>query len=401
MFYLEKALNMDKKNGVFRDMSRIDLTQWVLLWAITGGRYIETIGLLFVLLKYKWYNIRIGLFISIILFLHVGIMCLLDGYAINKSVQQILLIFIYILGYSTFFKRAFTDVETLFSKYRFICGFVSVFGIVQFLYALLFGVDIFAFLASEPTIRAHSYLQEPAYLANFLTPCVLVYLASPQIIKNNKINFTLVLLTYFLTLATIAYVTIFLYLIYRLFISRYRVKFILFLVIAIAIGSNISIEKSVHDNDDYLGTMQTKVEETSSAMDYFDPIFFESLNLSSYSTLTNLWVAFHAPYRLTGTGIGTHAQNYFRTYKSNHMAYGLNSDEAYSLFSRILSEFGYIGIVLLFLFIIKLFNKSNIYNIACFFYIIALCIRGGHYTVYGFFMFSILYYLTSKKGQYR
>ena len=377
MFYLEKALNMDKKNGVFRDMSRIDLTQWVLLWAITGGRYIETIGLLFVLLKYKWYNIRIGLFISIILFLHVGIMCLLDGYAINKSVQQILLIFIYILGYSTFFKRAFTDVETLFSKYRFICGFVSVFGIVQFLYALLFGVDIFAFLASEPTIRAHSYLQEPAYLANFLTPCVLVYLASPQIIKNNKINFTLVLLTYFLTLATIAYVTIFLYLIYRLFISRYRVKFILFLVIAIAIGSNISIEKSVHDNDDYLGTMQTKVEETSSAMDYFDPIFFESLNLSSYSTLTNLWVAFHAPYRLTGTGIGTHAQNYFRTYKSNHMAYGLNSDEAYSLFSRILSEFGYIGIVLLFLFIIKLFNKSNIYNIACFFYIIALCIRGG------------------------
>lgn len=377
LFYLEKALNMDKKNGVFRDMSRIDLTQWVLLWAITGGRYIETIGLLFVLLKYKWYNIRIGLFISIILFLHVGIMCLLDGYAINKSVQQILLIFIYILGYSTFFKRAFTDVETLFSKYRFICGFVSVFGIVQFLYALLFGVDIFAFLASEPTIRAHSYLQEPAYLANFLTPCVLVYLASPQIIKNNKINFTLVLLTYFLTLATIAYVTIFLYLIYRLFISRYRVKFILFLVIAIAIGSNISIEKSVHDNDDYLGTMQTKVEETSSAMDYFDPIFFESLNLSSYSTLTNLWVAFHAPYRLTGTGIGTHAQNYFRTYKSNHMAYGLNSDEAYSLFSRILSEFGYIGIVLLFLFIIKLFNKSNIYNIACFFYIIALCIRGG------------------------
>lgn len=382
-------------------MSRIDLTQWVLLWAITGGRYIETIGLLFVLLKYKWYNIRIGLFISIILFLHVGIMCLLDGYAINKSVQQILLIFIYILGYSTFFKRAFTDVETLFSKYRFICGFVSVFGIVQFLYALLFGVDIFAFLASEPTIRAHSYLQEPAFLANFLTPCVLVYLANPQIIKNNKINFTLVLLTYFLTLATIAYVTIFLYLIYRLFISRYRVKFILFLVMAIAIGSNISIEKSVHDNDDYFGTMQTKVEETSSAMDYFDPIFFESLNLSSYSTLTNLWVAFHAPYRLTGTGIGTHAQNYFRTYKSNHMAYGLNSDEAYSLFSRILSEFGYIGIVLLFLFIIKLFNKSNIYNIACFFYIIALCIRGGHYTVYGFFMFSILYYLTSKKGQYR
>lgn len=384
-----------------RNINRIDVTQWVLLWAITGGRYVETIGLLFVLSKYKWYNIRIGLIVSMVLFLHVGFMCLLDGYEIDKSILQIILIFVYILGYSTFFKRSFTDVETLFSKYRFICGFVSVLGIVQFLYALLVGVDIFGFLASEPTTRAHSYLQEPAFLANFLTPCVIVYLSNPQIIKNNKINFGLVLLAFFLTLATIAYVTVSLYIIYRLFMSRYRILFILLLVMGVVLVGYMSVEINVNENEGYIGVMQTKIEDTSSAVDYFDPIFFESLNLSSYSTLTNLWVAIHAPYRLVGTGIGTHSQNYFRTYKSNHMAYGLNSDDAYSLFSRILSEFGYEGIVLLIIFILKNFNKTNMYNIACFFYILALCIRGGHYTVYGFFMFSILYYLTSKKSQYR
>lgn len=389
----------NRKTGVL-SFDRNDLTQWVLLLCITGGRYVESVGLIYILTKYRWFNIRVAFGVAVFLFVHAGVMCLMDGYNMAKPLQQTLLMFLYILGYSTFFRSAVPDLNALFRKYQSVCGVVSLIGIMQFTIALATGTDIFGFLASEPTVRAHSYLQEPAFLANFLTPCVLLYLMNHQLIKKNKRNFIIVFTAYFLTLATIAYVTIVLFIIYKIFKSRYRILMVALFVLAIALGGYMSYIESNNEREGYVGTMQTKVEDTASAIDYFDPVFFEGLNLSSYSTLTNLWVALHAPYRIFGTGIGTHAQNYFNTYKSDFSAYGLNSDEAYSLFSRILSEFGYIGIFLLLLFMLKYRNKQNFYNTACLFYIVALCIRGGHYTVYGFFLFTIIYYLTSNKGKF-
>jgi len=97
-----------------------------------------------------------------------------------------------------------------------------------------------------------------------------------------------------------------------------------------------------------------------------------------------------------GTGIGTHQQNYETSYKSNYINYGLNEEDAYSLFARLLSEFGYIGLCLYILFVAKFFNKSNIFSFCFLNFIICYFIKGGHYTLYCAALFHVLYYKCHK-----
>ena len=157
-------------------------------------------------------------------------------------------------------------------------------------------------------------------------------------------------------------------------------------------GSNSQIKADTNQLDASL----IKISDTFTAFKNVDPGMFEVLNLSSYATLSNLWVSFNAPNRIIGTGIGTHSESYSRIYKSDFSHYGLNQHDAYSILIRVFSEFGFIGISILFLFLYRLFNRLNIINISILPYLLAHLIRGGHYTINGMFFFCMLYYLTSK-----
>ena len=139
------------------------------------------------------------------------------------------------------------------------------------------------------------------------------------------------------------------------------------------------------------------VEHSLIGLNLNDVDELEKLNISSYALLSNLYVATISPSRFLGTGLGTHEQNYNLSYRSSFYEYGLNKKDAYSILIRIFSEFGYIGIILLFLFLIKYFNMKNPINIACLFTIIQYMIRGGHYTLYGTVFIFFLYFYSSKK----
>ena len=123
-----------------------------------------------------------------------------------------------------------------------------------------------------------------------------------------------------------------------------------------------------------------------------DPDVFETLNMSSYATMVNVWVALNAPNRIMGTGLGTHELNYYREYKSDYIFYGLNAQDGYSLLNRLYSEFGVLGLILCLWVIYRNYNLNNIINISVFFLILTLLIRGGHYVRYGFIFWAFLYY---------
>ena len=58
-----------------------------------------------------------------------------------------------------------------------------------------------------------------------------------------------------------------------------------------------------------------KLQDTYEGFIAMDPDVFETLNMSSYATMVNVWVALNAPNRIMGTGLGTHELNYYREYK--------------------------------------------------------------------------------------
>lgn len=290
---------------------------------------------------------------------------------------------------------------------------ICVLGLIQFIVCFFTMIDIFPFsldgytqrLPGGRIMRIHSILNEAGNLGTCLTPIIAYILFDKKFFKANKGKSIIIIITHLLTFATVSYVLLALLLFVKMYMKVRSLKYILIAATITIIpffinslnASVDSIEKDSH-NSGFFSMMRQKIIETSIFFELKDPQAFEALNASSYATLTNLWVAANAPCRLTGTGLGTHQENYRELYSNEkYPFYGLNSEDGYSLFVRILSEFGILGIILYYIFVIKNFNFKNIVNFSIFFLLIALWIRGGHYTFYGTVFFHLIYYYTSKK----
>ena len=271
---------------------------------------------------------------------------------------------------------------------------------------VILNIDPFYFATLKETyetnsimhIRLHAYFGEPGPFAMFLLPYITYGFFTMKYKGVKKSRFFFVAFVFSLTFSAMGYLMLFLILLYKWCKSKSVLKIfaisggLVLLNIVISNGSNSQIKADTNQLDASL----IKISDTFTAFKNVDPGMFEVLNLSSYATLSNLWVSFNAPNRIIGTGIGTHSESYSRIYKSDFSHYGLNQHDAYSILIRVFSEFGFIGISILFLFLYRLFNRLNIINISILPYLLAHLIRGGHYTINGMFFFCMLYYLTSK-----
>ena len=207
-------------------------------------------------------------------------------------------------------------------------------------------------------------------------------------------------MAFILTYSSLAFLGIGIALIFKFYNFLKRIKILFYILFGFVVYSLLTINPNVQgvDNDatEYEKAMY-KIQETyltieSLTSENVSPYSFEGLNESTYASLTNYWIAFNAPCRFFGTGIGTHQQNYESLYQSSYYSYGLNEDDAYSLFARILSEFGYLGLIIYLLFVYKRFNKRNILSFCFLNFIICYLIKGGHYTLNGVVLFHFLYY---------
>lgn len=392
---------------------RLPLKNFIINLTILGIFLPKYIELIFILLSSVTiisktnlkYAPSLKLYKAFLLVLLISVVSIITlNYHLSKLSQQFFLLITFFICYSFIFNFLKDDIENLFNKYIKMAFFISILGIIQFLVYFLTRIDIFYFTSDsvneyfQNIIRISSILFEPAYLAGILLPALVYYIYSKPLnrIYYKKYYFVIILVAFLLTYSSIGYLILIIALLWR--IINFRNKLIkLFFVFCL---SSILMLPTLRMNN-----LQSKenrfsmmVIETFSGLKNISPENFEKNNLSTYAIVSNIYVALNAPSRIIGTGLGTHEQNYSRVYISDFQYHGLNSKEAYSLFTRIFSEFGFVGLLTLFFFLIKYYNKHNLINTSAFFLIILLLLRGGHYTIYGVIFFFFLYYYTGRES---
>lgn len=390
-------------------MTRISyqsLCQWLVIIGAFLERWYEIAILLLVnviiitIAKTFYINKVINITAILIVFWSIISITIL-GYGYNKFVQQFILLYVVTACYYNFFYYIQFNIEALFEKYIKYIYILSLVGLFQFIVFVLSGINVTDFLYQKGStevasgiIRITSILREPSQFSCALTPAIVYILFVGSKRQLSIYKKVVLFLTVILTFSTITYCVLVIALIYKYFIYYNNISIrltavcILFFLIINGIFTDITTKSS----DSVFAEIVVKLDDSISGIKDIEPQSFELLNLSSYATLSNIWVALNAPLRITGTGLGTHYQNYYSTYISNFQYYGQNADEAYSLATRLYSEFGLLGFLLIMLLLMRNFNKNSAINIAVAFLILSQLIRGGHYMRYGLVMYFFIYY---------
>lgn len=375
---------------------------YLLLALIPFGVIGETLAVLLVLCIFRWNNVIPACALGILFLTHYLLTGVWYEYPLMKTLQQIFLIMLYFIAYSTLYKRGMSDIESIWVKYLKVCVLFAGIAWIQLFVYWVTGIDALLwpgrnFTGNGAFLRLHAYFEEPAYYATFLTPYVAYYLLDAEHLKQDRFKFLVVFLSYLLTFSSIGVVCVFMILMYKLYNSRYKVLLLFLLVLPIIFLSVKALESNdTYENDQsQMEQSIAKISETITAFSNLSPGEFELLNYSTYATVSNIWVAINAPNRMFGNGIGSHVHSYETIYTSDFEMYGLNKADAFSLFTRVFSEFGFFGLLGVFVFLVVFMNRQNNMNLASMFFIIACLIRGGHYTLNGFFLFLMIFLVTS------
>ena len=381
---------------------------WFVLIGIVIGRYTEPAFLiivtLFITIRFrKVYISSDKLTLFALFFFYSLSMVLWNGYDTAKFFQQFLLLFTVVFCYYQIFRYCRTPISEWFYKYVSLVYVLSIIGIIQFIIMYIVQIDIFPYtldgVATQDSGRLHAVLMEPGSFTAFSIPAAAYVFLSPGFIKNKRMKSMIILIAFILTLTTSMVVAVVLILFLRFYnclkYLRYGLAVCFICGIFWCINNREVLSSSNYFVNPQLNAIQEKIVQTLTVVENTEPEDFEHLTTSSYVILTNYWVAFNAPCRFLGTGLGTHAQNYERMYKSNFNGYGLNKDDAYSMFARLYSEFGILGLCLYPFFLIRFYNKDNIISLCLLVFFISYLIKGGNYTIYGTTFFHIVYYFIS------
>ncbi len=394
------------------------LLQWIIVIGVFLNRYLELLIILLVSIciikiTHKTFfkkKILIGLIIIII---HSLLTLTILSYDYHKNLQQFCIISLFIILYYQCFHffQSKRIINEILPKYLQFVVIVSFLGIIQFIIFLFIQKDIFSMFLFEGIsspqliqpriIRIHSILAEPSYLGTMLIPFFVCWIFYPRILPNIGLKSKIIVTAVgIITFSSILYFIVSILLCIKIlsFIStKYRILLVLSIFIAI-LSTNTTLNNDYSLNESGYKSIGMKISQTFKIFQFADdPTIFEGLNLSSYALATNFWVATHAPSRIFGTGLGTHGTNYKILYQSDDPFYGINSEDAYSLFNRIFSEFGIVGCFIYLFTIIRLFNKKSPSNMIAFTVICALLLRGGNYVLYGCIFFHFLLIYTSLK----
>ena len=386
-------------------------SQWLVTCGIFAFHFIE-LGMLFLavlplLFFGKWkLSFRLLCFLFIILTVS-GVMVVYLGYDTAKTWQQITILTGFVSGYSIFFSCNRPYLDALFHKYLRVALIVALLGWLQFFIYVSCGIDIFRFLYrmgeewdsmyQRGFLRISSVVGEPGYLAVLLIPAFVYYMYSNENCKGGFQKKCLLLATILFTVSSAAYGIVGIIFLHKFL---FHVKSVRIKLLASGIGILLvflSVNSYTEHHAVFSSEAATKFTESWKGLWEGDPYEYESLNLSSYALLTNIWVAGNAPSRFWGTGIGTHSQSYEMLYQSDFEKYGQNKHDAYSLLIRIYSEFGLLGIMVLGIFLFRNFNPGNTINLAAFFILIFYMLRGGNYFLYGTIYFFFFYYYSSRQ----
>lgn len=323
------------------------------------------------------------------------------GYDYGKFIQQYIVISAFSILYWNYLYQIRDSLNEFFDIYLKVAYILAFCGLLQWLFFRITGINISlrtGITTGDEKFRLTSFsLEEAGRVGTLMIPAIAYYLLKFKITQywlQKIILLCAILLTKSFAGITIIGIILCSLLWNELKKKCFIVKLILLFICLGSILAGISYFKTASlESDRNLIFVEDLWKVIS------DPSLenIESCNMSVYAFTKNVWVAFHSPGRLLGTGLGTHEINHDMVYHSNHPGAVLNREDAYSLLTRIFSEFGYCGVIFFFAFIILMRNKNNAINTAILYIIIGYCIRGGSYVGNGTVLFFMLYYLTSSR----
>lgn len=383
----------------------------IIILAFHSGYKLEEFFMIFYLGYYMIREKILGIKISykiLYLLLFVSFISILkaklNNYPLGRTIEQIILLLIMFLGYSHLFKKH--GVKKIADIYMNISYYVCLLGIIQFIVFFLTRIDIIPHPITSSihgvvqifpgVIRIRSIGFEPGIIAQTLVPAMCLSITGFLRTKSKirKRRYFIIILMFLLTFSSGAYIAIPFYFIFKEIKRKNPIKIFnsIFFISSLAI-----LTKNIWSE---------KIFETFKALSGLKTGVFRDINASSFSTLTNLYVALNNKNLLFGTGLGTHPYSYFenlknRSYIPVYHFYGLNAPEAYSIFTRSLSELGLIFVVFFIGLLIYSFNKKQNYvgeiNAAALTGIMSFFIRGGLYTRFGTALVILMYFYSGRR----
>lgn len=330
---------------------------------------------------------------------------------IGTSFIMMVGVFIYSSAYYWYVRQNQSNLIELVKLYLAFSFIIAIIGIIQeigflmglrYLYDLsIYGIQSFNLTLSGPFLRINSVASEPAHLAFLLLPGC--YFALLRLFKEkdiyNIINIRqsiIILIAMILTFSPVGYAGILLLL---LFIAKGKgiKRFIQMLLLSISFGV-VSFYLSLNINEKIIQIFTVEEQLTTSNLSTF----------ALYSNALVAWESFRNSFFL-GTGINTHVINYGKYidlfFLRKNIVMELNTNDAGSLFLRVISEFGLVGIFLAIWLLVhfKIRHNTNklIYvNNMALVGILGYSIRAGNYLDTFFWLMVTIYICSFVQNKY-
>ena len=324
-------------------------------------------------------------------------------YKIFAGISISILFFYYVLEKYNF--NSFTIFEIYCNACWILC-LIAIIQIISFILGFEPGYNFSWILNKWGVVRGgiigfrvNSILPEPTYLATSLSPAV--YVSIRNLIKKETFIFTkpqslIVILVSILTTSSIGYLGIVISVILSLEILRFRY---IFLAVLISIAGYFIAYNNVSDFSSRVNSAKGLwIEEDFN---------IENTNNSSFVLYNNLHVAKEnlLNYPLFGTGLGSHETAFKKFTLTRSLIkydFEFNIKDGNSLFVRLCSETGLLGLFFVIIIIIKGFVNNPSFNLeidrhkvishAILVFIILVLIRQGNYMLNGLPLMFLLYH---------
>lgn len=325
------------------------------------------------------------------------------------------------VAYYNLIKFVQFDIKYLFKLYLKLAFYIALIGVIEE-YLRLTGFNyLFDNVKQTSTgfYRVYSIMGEPYFLSVVLIPSVYYYLSlmiGPSYIRDRKQLFHFLIITacFFLTFSSAGFVGFAIMLCFVLYNHGYfnpsSGRFILFVLFFFLVSPSLNL-KSISIKE-----IEIRIQDSYKAFgggSSLDKKDIAKLNSSTFALFSNFLIAqksFSANPAI-GSGLGTHEQtynSYFETLfgKKFLIMYGMfNAKDGNSLFIRLMSETGLLGLFLFFFFMFRfLLSRKHlknpelsiyiIINQAIFIVFLIRLLRTGNYISQGFFFFFFLYYFS-------
>lgn len=360
------------------------IIDWKLLYLIIFINY-------FLIIKYKTLRVHKAFLIVVAsLFAHAILCYTIIQIPPNYFISQLLGITITGLYFYNFFLVA--ELSKVTKLYLSLSFYIAILGLIFYFLKL----NPFAYFDNE--FRLMSIFKEPAHFVVVILPACYFFLRSKLFLK-----FFVLFISIILSESSLGYIGCGMMFIFPFFNLK-KFKYLL-----VAVPLVLTVFFYTYKNFE---SFQMRVDDSMDNLTVLkNGKFDESTNLSSYVMLTNLYIAkqniIEHP---LGSGIGSHhymfTTRYHKTMRPPNYINKLghkfdNSFDANSLFTRISSEFGIIGIICVIFFLIRSFNlsfsNSNFILQGILIYFLLKLFRDGTYFPPELFFFIWMFYFTNQK----